>query len=546
MPCPRPAFILLLLAFLSQSWVEAQRNGSKSKGEDATPAPDPEELARIAELRALPNVIFIIADDLAWDDLSPFGHESIMTPNLQRLADGGMRFDRAFLTTSSCSPTRASLITGRFPHQTDAEQLHWPVPKNQVTFVEKLREKGYWTGAAGKWHLGEALRERFDKVIEADESGFQLPSGEAAKSGEFSEKIEGEAQSGCTDWVPLLKERAPDRPFFLWLAALDPHRPYHDGILKDGARPEEVRLPPYHPDTPAVRADYQNYYDEITRLDRYIGLVLDELEAAKLSESTAIFFLSDNGRPFPRDKTTLYDSGIRTPLIIKWPEKIAPGTVCERLVSTVDLAKTVLSLAKIEKPGITFEGIDLSPLFTAPEKPLREYVFAEKNWHDYEDRARAVRNERYKYIRNDYPDLPLTPPADVVRSATYVELLRLLEKNELSEAQQVHFLVPRPAEELYDLRLDPHELNNLAADPRFEPVIVAMRAALADWETKTEDVMPTERTPDEFDRLTGLPTPARIRPRPSKAEMAEARAAKNSEAGKDPKEATNPSASPQP
>lgn len=542
MPFPRLATVLLILACLTPDRGEAQRDTGKSKGEESAPAPDPEEVARLAELKTLPNVVFIIADDLAWDDLSPFGHESIMTPNLQRLADGGMRFDQAFLTTSSCSPTRASLITGRYPHQADAEQLHWPVPKGQVTFVEKLKEKGYWTGAAGKWHLGEPLRERFDKVIEADESGFQLPSGEAAKSGEFAEKIEGEAQSGCTDWIPLLKERAPDRPFFLWLAALDPHRPYHDGILEDGARPEEVRLPPYHPDTPAVRADYQNYYDEITRLDRYVGGVLDELDAAKLTENTAIFFLSDNGRPFPRDKTTLFDSGIRTPLIIRWPEKIAPGSVCPRLVSAVDLAKTVLSLARIEKPGITFEGIDLSPLFTSPEKPLREYVFAEKNWHDYEDRSRAVRNERYKYIRNDYPDLPLTPPADVVRSPTYVELLRLLEKNELGEAQQVHFQAPRAPEELYDLRLDPHELKNLAADARFEPVLVAMRAALADWEIKTGDLKPEERTPDEFDRLTGLPTPARIRPRPSKAEMAEARAAKSKEADAP----ANPSANPQP
>ncbi|HRQ90918.1 MAG TPA: sulfatase, partial [Bacteroidia bacterium] len=263
----------------------------------------------------LPNFVFILADDLAWDDLTPFGHGSIMTPNLQRLADGGMRFDRAFLTTSSCSPTRASLLTGRYPHQTDAEQLHWPVPKGQVTFVEKLREKGYWTGAAGKWHLGEALRERFDKVVEADESGFQLPAG--SSTGDFAETAVGDAQSGCADWLPLLRERPADRPFFLWLASLDPHRPYQEGIIDEGARPEEVVLPPYHPDTPAVRADYQSYYDEITRLDRHVGEVLDELDRAGLAENTIVIFLSDNGRPFPRDKTTLYDSGIRTPLIVR-------------------------------------------------------------------------------------------------------------------------------------------------------------------------------------------------------------------------------------
>jgi N-sulfoglucosamine sulfohydrolase len=494
----------------------------KGKAKADAPGPDPEELRRAEQLGKLPNFVLVIADDLAWDDSTPYGHESIMTPNLQRLADGGMRFDQAFLASSSCSPTRASLITGRYPHQTDAEQLHWPLPSEQVTFVEKLREKGYWTGAAGKWHLGDEIRDRFDLVLEADESGFQLPAGEIAGDGQFAETADGDARSGCADWVRLMQERDRAKPFFLWLAALDPHRPYDDGILKDGARPEEVRLPPYHPDTPAVRGDYRLYYDEITRLDRFVGLVLDELERQNAAEKTLVVFISDNGRPFPRDKTTLYDSGIRTPFLARWPGRIAPGSVCDRLVSTVDLAKTFLSLAEIEKPGLTFEGVDLSPLFADPAKPLREYVFAEKNWHDYEDRARAVRNERYKYIRNDYPDLPLTPPADAVRSPTYVEMLRLLEKDALNPAQASLFRVPRPAEELYDTRLDPHELNNLAEDERLAPVLRAMRAALADWEAKTGDVTPAARTPDEFDRLTGLPTPARIRPRPSKREMAEA------------------------
>ncbi|NLT71191.1 MAG: sulfatase [Verrucomicrobiaceae bacterium] len=484
-------------------------------------APSPEEIARAEELRQLPNIILILADDLAWNDLSPYGHESIMTPNLQRLADGGMRFDNAILTTSSCSPSRASILTGRYPHQTDAEELHWPLPKEQVTFVEKLKEKGYWTGAAGKWHLGEAVKDRFDVVKETDTSGFQLPPGAAAEAGAFAETLVGDAKSGATDWVPLMRERDREKPFFLWLAALDPHRPYDRSILEEGAHPDEVRLPPYHPDTPAVRADYQNYYDEITRLDHFVGDVLDELDKQNIADNTLVLFISDNGRPFPRDKTTLYDSGIKTPMLVRWPDRIAPGSVCPRLVSSVDLAKTFLHLAEIEKPGITFEGIDLTSLFTEPLAPVRDYVFAEKNWHDYEDHARAVRNERYKYIRNYFEDLPLTPPADVVRSATHVELIRLYEKGELTPAQAICFVAPRPAEELYDLKLDPHELNNLADDDRYFSVLRAMRAALADWEAKTEDAVPTLRTADEFDRLTGLPTPARVRPRPAKNEMVE-------------------------
>lgn len=495
--------------------VAAQDDNPSEKAANAT------DLAEAEALRGLPNIILILADDLAWNDLSPYGHESIMTPHLQRLADGGMRFDNAILTTSSCSPSRASILTGRYPHQTDAEELHWPLPKEQVTFVEKLKEKGYWTGAAGKWHLGEEVRDRFDLILEVDTSGFQLPPGEAAGAGDFAETLAGDAKSGATDWVPLMRQRDREKPFFLWLAALDPHRPYDRSILEEGAHPDEVRLPPYHPDTPAVRADYQKYYDEITRLDRFVGDVLDELDQQDIADNTLVLFLSDNGRPFPRDKTTLYDSGIKTPMLARWPARIAPGSVCPRLVSSVDLAKTFLRLAEIGKPGISFEGIDLTSLFTEPLEPVRDYVFAEKNWHDYEDHARAVRNERYKYIRNYFEDLPLTPPADVVRSATHVELIRLYEKGELTPAQAICFAAPRPAEELYDLKLDPDELNNLAADDRYFPVLRAMRAALADWENKTADTVPTLRTADEFDRLTGLPTPARIRPRPAKKEMIE-------------------------
>lgn len=512
----RPRFLLTatLACFLGSL---ACAQDEEEKKEEITP----EEAARLAELRKLPNLVLVIADDMAWDDSSPYGHDSIMTPNLQRLADGGIRFDNAFVTISSCSPSRASIVTGRYPHQTDAEELHWPLPGDQVTFVELLKEKGYWTAAAGKWHLGDEVRDRFDEIREVDTSGFQLPSGEAAKAGKFVETLEGEAQSGCADWVPLLEDRPKERPFFLWLAALDPHRPYHSGIIPDPSRPEEIRLPPYHPDTPAVRADYQVYYDEITRLDKYVGLVMDELESQEVAENTLILFISDNGRPFPRDKTTLYDSGIRTPWIVRWPKVVKPGSTCARIVSTVDIAKTFLKLGGIDNPGQTFEGVDFSPLLTNPEKPIREYVFAEKNWHDFEDHVRAVRNERYKYIRNYYDDLPQTPSADALRSPTYVELLRLREKEELTGPQQACFIAPRPKEELYDTKFDPHEMTNLAGDERYAPLLRAMRAALADWEKKTDDTAPELRTADEFDRVTGLPTDARVRPRLSKEEMVE-------------------------
>ena len=466
-----------------------------------------------------PNLILIIADDLAWDDSGVYGNPNVSTPNIDRLAREGMRFDRAFLTASSCSPSRCSIITGRYPHNTDAEELHWPLPADQVTFVEKLRAAGYWTAAAGKWHLGDAARARFDVVRETDTSGFQLPTGDAAKAGKFVETMEGEAQSGCTEWVPLLRDRPRERPFFLWLAALDPHRPYHDNIVPEPTDPATVRVAPYHLDTPEVRRDYALYYDEIKRLDKYVGHVMAELEAQGVANDTLVLFLSDNGRPFPRDKTTIYDSGIRTPFILRWPDKVEAGSVSKSLVSAIDIAPTFLELAGIKKPGTTFQGTSFLQILSNPDATIRDFVFAEQNWHDYEAHARAARSGSFKYIRTYYTDLPLTPSADGVRSPTYQSMIALHGQGMLTPAQSVYFVNPRPAEELYDCANDPHELHNLAAEPEHAKVLATHRAALDKWEYDTGDHVPELRTADEFDRTTGLPTAARVRPRLSKAEM---------------------------
>jgi N-sulfoglucosamine sulfohydrolase len=466
-----------------------------------------------------PNIVLIIADDMAWNDSKPYGHPNIPTPNLERLAKEGMRFTNAFLTASSCSPSRSSIITGRYPHNTDAEELHWPLPASQTTFVELLKAQGYWAAAAGKWHLGDAVRERFDEIRETDTSGFQLPTGAAGQKGKFIETMEGEAQSGCTEWIPLLKARPKDKPFFLWLAALDPHRPYHEGISPTPTDPATVRLAPYHLDTPAVRTDYALYYDEIIRLDRYVGVVLDELDAQGIADNTLVLFISDNGRPFPRDKTSIYDSGIRTPWFIRWPKQIKPGTVTKNLVSSLDIATTFLALGGVENPGSTFQGKNFLPMLKDPAAKIRKHVFAEQNWHDYEAHARAVRDERFKFIRNSYPDLNLTPSADGVRSDTFQAMIKLHKTGKLTKAQQVYFVKPRPTEELYDCIADPHEINNLAADPEHADKLNELSASLDAWIKRTDDYVPELRTADEFDRLTGLPTPARVRPRLSKKEM---------------------------
>ncbi len=463
-----------------------------------------------------PNFALIIADDMAWDGCGAYGHPTVRTPNLDRLAAEGLRFTNAFVTTSSCSPSRASLITGRYPHNTDAEQLHWALPAEQVTFVELLKAAGYWTAAAGKWHLGEAVKNRFDVVHEADAAGFQLPSGSSAQR----PTMIAPEKSGCERWISTLRSRPRDRPFFLWLAALDPHRDYEEGVISVPHRPEDVRVPPYLPDVPEVRRELALYYDEITRLDGYVGQVLDELAEQGVADSTLVLFLSDNGRPFPRDKTTLYDGGIKTPLIVRWPAGVKANGVCKQLVSSVDIAPTILQLAGVKTPP-SFQGRDFSALLTDPAQRMREYIFAEHHWHDYEDLGRAVRSRRFKYIRNDYPDLPATPPADVNRSPTCRIMRHLWAQGKLPEHQSACFRKPRPAEELYDVANDPHELRNLAGDINYAAVLDEHRLALADWSQRTGYQIPKTRTPDEFDRETGAPLRNRIRPRPSKKELQE-------------------------
>ncbi len=463
-----------------------------------------------------PNFVLIIADDMSWDDCGAYGHPAIRTPNIDRLANEGLLFQHAYLTTNSCSPSRASIITGSYPHNTGAEQLHWPIPTGKETFIGKLKSSGYYTAAAGKWHMGNAIRGHFDKIYEASTAGFVLPNG---ADGEKPKMI-AKQPSGCEDWERALEERDLDKPFMLWLAALDPHREYNEGALDPPHKPSDVIVPAHLPDTLEVREDLRLYYDEIGRLDQYVGKVMAKLEAQGVSDNTLILFISDNGRPFPRDKTTLYDGGIRTPWIVRWPNKVKASNTTRALVSSVDIAATFLDLAGINSSIGTRQGMSFAKTLFDSTQKHRQYVFAEDHWHDYEDHARCIVDGKFKLIRNDYMDLPSTPSADAGRGLSWQKMLKLNAEGKLTVAQQACFTAPRPHFELYDLQRDPGELNNLIEDPVYVSVKSRLQLALSKWTEETQDYIPTLRTPDEFDRLTGEPDHSvRKRPRPSKLEM---------------------------
>ncbi|MFO0800675.1 MAG: sulfatase [Gemmataceae bacterium] len=426
-----------------------------------------------------PNVVLLIADDLGAEDCGPFGNRAVRTPNLDRLARGGTRFGRAFVPASSCSPSRCSLLTGRYPHSHGAPQLHQPLPAGQPNLAALLRAAGYWTAIAGKTHLGKDALTGFD-VVNA-----------------------GGGPSGCGQWVETLRGRPRDRPFFAWLAAFDPHRDYAPNAIPQPHRPADVVVPPYLPDTPEVRADLAMYYDEVSRLDRYVGDVLDELDRQGVANDTLVLFLSDNGRPFPRCKTTVYDSGCRTPLIALWPGVVRAGGTCGSLVSTIDIAPTLLGLAGAVVPAAV-QGRSFAAVLRDPAAKHRDFVYLEKNWHDFDDHARAVRSARYRYVRNSYRDVPMTPPADAVRSPTFQAMISLFDAGKLPTEMRTCFVTPRPAEELFDLDADPHELRNVVGDPRHSDVLAVHRRALDEWIMETNDRVPAARTPDRYDRRTGL------------------------------------------
>jgi arylsulfatase A-like enzyme len=450
-----------------------------------------------------PNIILIIADDMAVDDCTPYGNGKIRTPNLARMAREGLRFDRAFLTCSSCSPSRSSIITGRYPHATGAAELHLPLPKEQITFPEKLRTAGYWTAAAGKWHLGNAVKDRFD--LTPDDFDKRARAGRTEYFDQEPPAMDG---SGCEHWVTALRARPKDKPFFLWLAAFDPHRDYKPGAVNPPHKAEDVTVPPFLPDTPAVRSDLALYYDEICRLDSYVGKVLDELDRQGIAQNTLVMFITDNGRPFPRCKTTVYDSGVRTPMLARWTGTITPASTSGSVVSSVDLAPTFLALAGAEA-GPSFQGVSFATLLNDPKAEVRQEAFSEHNWHDYGAHERSVRTARYRYIRNSFPNLMGTPPADAVRSPTFQEMRQLRGAGKLPPEQMGCFITPRPAEELYDLQSDPHELKNLAADPAHAATLADLRGRLDTWIKQTDDKVPAAPRKDNFDRESGKPTAAR-------------------------------------
>ena len=421
-----------------------------------------------------PNILFCIADDWSWPHAGAYGDKVVKTPNFDKLVAEGMRFDRAYCVSPSCTPSRGAILTGQWIHRLeDGGNLWSMLAKQYVTYPDLLEAAGYAVGLTGKgWGPGnfkEAGRDR-------------NPAGPTGKN--FPEFLAG---------VPA------DKPFCFWYGSTDPHRPYEPGIgVKAGLKLEDVQVPPIFPDNATVRGDILDYYARVQRFDAQLGTMLKALEESGRAANTLVIVTSDNGMPFPRCKANLHDSGTHMPFAVRWPGKVKAGRTSTAFVSLSDVAPTVLEAAGVKVPA-EMTAKSLLPVLTTEDKPVgREHVFVERERHanvrkgNLSYPARAVRTETHLYIRNLRDDrwpagdpelfFAVGPFGDIDGGPTKDVILAMPESKFFGYA-----CAKRPAEELYDCQADPWQLTNLADKPEHAAVKAKLRATLDQWMTATAD-----------------------------------------------------------
>ncbi len=412
-----------------------------------------------------PNILFAFADD--WGvHASAYGTEGIETPHFDRIAKEGVRFQHAFVSVPSCTPSRGSILTGQHAWRLGpGANLHSTLPAKFPVYPWLLKRKaGYFVGHTRKgWGPG-----RYDAGgREKRPAGPRFDSFDA-----------------------FLKKRPDDKPFCFWFGSTDPHRDYSDALRKKmGIAPDDVEVPPYLPDVPTVRKDIANYYAEVQRFDRDVGRIMKKLKKAGELSETLVVMTGDHGWPFPRGKSHLYDAGARVPLAIRWPEEVKAGRVVTDFVSLVDLAPTFLEAAGVSRPaqmtGDSLMGIlrakrggrvadDRSSVVLAKE---RHHGLCRPDGKAYP--SRAIRTEHFLYIRNFKPD---RWPAGSPRLSSSQHIFSDTDNGPTKKWMIAHANEPevrplfkqcfakRPAVELYDLRKDPHQMNNVAEDPDYAQV----------------------------------------------------------------------------
>jgi uncharacterized sulfatase len=454
-----------------------------------------------------PNILLAIADDQSFPHSSIYGATFVGTPAFDRIAREGVLFRNAFAASPGCSPSRASLLTGRHTWQLEQAGTHASsFPPKYVTYPDLLEKAGYFVGYTGKgWGPGnwEDFRPR-------------NPAGPV-----FANHKDEPPHSGInsTDYAAnfeeFLAKKPADQPFSFWYGAHEPHRQYEKGIgLKAGKRLEDVTVPPFLPDTEEIRSDILDYAVEIEWFDTHLGRMIEMLERAGELENTLIIVTADNGMPFPRAKANAYEYGIHMPLAIRWGARVAGSRVVDDLVGWVDLTATILEAAGAEPP-VEFPpaGHSILDTLVSSQQGLvdasRTQVFSARERHSsarYENWTypqRALRTPQYLYIRNFKPDRwPAGDPQKHEEDGTLGPMHG--GYHDIDAAPSLTFLVEnrddprispffhlavdkRPAEELFAIGNDPGCLNNLAGQPEHEETRARLSSQLDEYLTKTGD-----------------------------------------------------------
>ena len=443
-----------------------------------------------------PNILFLIADDWSYAHAGANGDKVVQTPTFDKLADNGALFKQAYTAAPSCSPSRAAILTSRYPHQLEAAGNLWSViPSKFPNWVSLLSEAGYFVGKSRKgWGPGDF------------------------KSGGYAENPAGKNFSSFEEFID---QRPDDTPFSYWFGSYDPHRSYVPNAgLQTGMKLKDVIVPGFLPDVECVRNDILDYYFEVERFDRECGRILRLLEEKGELDNTIVVMTSDNGMPFPRAKANLYDYGTRMPLVIRWPSKIPKNIEVDEFVNFVDFGPTFLEAAGIDIPK-EMSGKSLLSLFTNSSQVDRDQVYLERERHanvrkgDLSYPMRAVRNHEFLYIRNFFPDRwPAGDPTahqavgqwgDVDNSISKFLIMNMENDPTSPDYFELSF-AKRAKEELYDVIGDPFQLVNLAENQEYNVQISEMRSLLNNWMVESEDIRAEDPESVFWDTVRYVPT----------------------------------------
>jgi N-sulfoglucosamine sulfohydrolase len=442
-----------------------------------------------------PNILLVLSDDHSVPHVGCYANPDIKTPNLDKFASEGLRFDRAYVACPQCVPSRAAIMTGRSPVAVQMTRFSAPLAAEYKVFPEILRAAGYYSGVAGRtYHLdgaGEGRQPPETAKVFREHELVTFP-----KRLDFVKTTSG-SQRILAQYREFLDAVPKGKPFVLELCFNDPHRPLDKNAIPQPHDPAKLKLPPWYPDTKGVRDDFARYYDEIARFDHDFGDVLAELTKRGLADNTLVMMMGDNGASQFRGKGTLYEYGVHVPLIGRWPGLIKPGTSAAELISGEDLAPTYLEAAGVAVPK-EMTGKSFLKLLKGEPFDGRKYVFAERGAHGQAlptnaanfDLGRVVIGRRHKLIYTATWHLPYTP-VDFAGDAFWKELVQMHKDGKLDPLfERLYFSPTRPMFELFDLEADPAELKNLIGTKEAAGVEKELKAALQEWMILQRDFLP--------------------------------------------------------